>query len=314
MLSTLVGWNDVCCMHGCLWTEKQRLAIARLLHHKPQYAILDECSSAISDAMTRKLYQIVREHNVTYITIAHRPALKAYHERILEIGDGKQGFTLTDITPEERAAAQAVVDAEAERGGDDEDVELRKLLRERSRPYAAVDQGNKEGKDLPTRGFFVRIWRLVKVGWIDFLIPRLCMSFGCVALLIYLQEWQMEQQGKMLGCLMRVDKGGMVKLARNVIVGALVQPVAWETLLFFQREIGHDMMERAQDYVMERLLRHNNFYKLSTVDGRIKDTKQRICGDCHEIFHHFDSMVMDGVPSPYNIYAIFVCRICTGGM
>eukprot|EP01046_Picozoa_sp_COSAG06_P027108 COSAG06_NODE_2372_length_6990_cov_6.727906_6_plen_96_part_00 len=40
--------------------------------------------------MTRKLYQIVKEHQVTYITIAHRPALKAYHERMLSIGDGKQ--------------------------------------------------------------------------------------------------------------------------------------------------------------------------------------------------------------------------------
>ena len=77
----------------------------------------------------------------------------------------------------------------------------------------------------------------------------------------------------------------------------MVQPLAWETLLFFQREIGHDMMERAQDYVMERLLSNNNFYNLATVDGRIKDTKQRICGDCHEIFHHFDGMVMNGVVS-----------------
>lgn len=181
-----------------------------------------------------------------------------------------------------------VVDEEAARvGGKNEDAELRKLLNKRSEPYASVDQGNKEDSGLPNqRGFFVRIWRLVKVGWIDYLIPRLCMSFGCIALQIYLQEWQMEQQGKMLGCLMTVNKTGMIKLARNVTLGAMLQPVAWETLLFFQREIGHDMMERAQDYVMERLLRHNNFYRLSTVDGRIKDTKQRICGDCHEIFHH----------------------------
>jgi hypothetical protein len=34
---------------------------------------------------------------VTYITIAHRPTLRAYHDRLLAIGDGKHGFTLTDI-------------------------------------------------------------------------------------------------------------------------------------------------------------------------------------------------------------------------
>ena len=49
--------------------EKQRLAIARLLHHRPRFAILDECSSAISSEMERRLYRICREHSITFITI-----------------------------------------------------------------------------------------------------------------------------------------------------------------------------------------------------------------------------------------------------
>ena len=36
--------------------EKQRLAIARLIYHKPRYAILDECTSGVSSAMERRLY------------------------------------------------------------------------------------------------------------------------------------------------------------------------------------------------------------------------------------------------------------------
>jgi ABC-type glutathione transport system ATPase component len=45
--------------------EKQRLAIARLLHHKPRYAILDECSSAISAEMERRLYYRIRQMRIT---------------------------------------------------------------------------------------------------------------------------------------------------------------------------------------------------------------------------------------------------------
>ena len=46
---------------------------ARLLHHKPKYAILDECSSAISAEMERRLYRIcmeqVRENVVRFLRV-----------------------------------------------------------------------------------------------------------------------------------------------------------------------------------------------------------------------------------------------------
>ena len=35
--------------------------------------------------------------NITYITISHRPVLKAYHQRILTIGVGEQGYVIEEI-------------------------------------------------------------------------------------------------------------------------------------------------------------------------------------------------------------------------
>ena len=83
----------------------------------------------------------------------------------------------------------------------------------------------------------------------------------------------------------------------RILRGCSLRAGRYESVLFIQREIGHDMMERAQDYMMERLLKNENYYKMSTIDGRIKDTKQRVCGDCHEVFHHFDSLVVNGLVS-----------------
>jgi ABC-type uncharacterized transport system fused permease/ATPase subunit len=85
--------------------EKQRLAIARLVHHRPKFAVLDECTSAVSSEMERRLYQICLENNITFVTISHRPALQAYHDQMLAIGDGKCGFTLTDIDRSAHAKA-----------------------------------------------------------------------------------------------------------------------------------------------------------------------------------------------------------------
>lgn len=81
------------------WKESRgkRVVCIRLIHHKPRFAILDECSSAITSEMEQRLYKICDEWDITYITIAHRPVLRAYHDLSLAIGDGKQGWKLEKI-------------------------------------------------------------------------------------------------------------------------------------------------------------------------------------------------------------------------
>lgn len=77
-LSHLMAQRKNTSWEGLSLGELQRLAIARLLHQKPSYAILDECTSACTLLVEEFLYKKLKELGIAYITICHRPALKVF--------------------------------------------------------------------------------------------------------------------------------------------------------------------------------------------------------------------------------------------
>ncbi|KAI1177383.1 ABC transporter transmembrane region 2-domain-containing protein [Nemania sp. FL0916] len=79
-------WKDV--LSG---GEKQRVGIARLLYHEPQYAIIDEGTSAVSSDVEGLLYETCKEKGITLITISTRASLKKYHTFNLALGLGENG-------------------------------------------------------------------------------------------------------------------------------------------------------------------------------------------------------------------------------
>ncbi|KDD75785.1 hypothetical protein H632_c500p0, partial [Helicosporidium sp. ATCC 50920] len=71
--------------------EKQRLAMARLLFHHPKYAILDECTSAVSADGEQRLYAACIAAGITVLSIGHRPALRRFHSAIVHFGGAEEG-------------------------------------------------------------------------------------------------------------------------------------------------------------------------------------------------------------------------------
>lgn len=73
--------------------EQQRLGMARLFYHKPKFAILDECTSAVTTDMEERFCAKVRAMGTSCITISHRPALVAFHDVVLSL-DGEGGWSV----------------------------------------------------------------------------------------------------------------------------------------------------------------------------------------------------------------------------
>lgn len=88
--------------------EKQRLVFARLLYHRPAFAILDECTSAVSSDMEDRLYTRAKRDGITLLTVAHRKSLWKHHEHLLVL-DGRGGWSFRPIRDVEPQAA-AVTD------------------------------------------------------------------------------------------------------------------------------------------------------------------------------------------------------------
>ena len=80
--------------------EKQRLAFARLLLHRPDIIVLDEATSALDPESQDGLMALLSEklHATTIVSVGHRPELEAFHSRKIVLERRGEGARfVTDI-------------------------------------------------------------------------------------------------------------------------------------------------------------------------------------------------------------------------
>ncbi|KAH3679880.1 hypothetical protein WICMUC_000623 [Wickerhamomyces mucosus] len=96
---------------------QQRLAMSRLYYHKPKFAVLDECTSAVSPQMEQLMYFHTQSLGISVLSVAHRSSLWHFHNYILKFkGDGTYTFNK--------------LDAKKRLGWENELIDINKVLRE----------------------------------------------------------------------------------------------------------------------------------------------------------------------------------------
>jgi len=94
--------------------EQQRLNVARVFWHKPRFACLDECTSAVALDGEEEIYDHISKLGCTVLTASQKPWLTNYHSAMLELAaDGKGGWSYKEITETERFKGLTRLDAKA---------------------------------------------------------------------------------------------------------------------------------------------------------------------------------------------------------
>jgi len=80
--------------------EKQRLAFARILLHRPNIVVLDEATSALDPPSQDHMMELLTKElrATTIVSVAHRPELEAFHDRKITLERQREGAKfVTDI-------------------------------------------------------------------------------------------------------------------------------------------------------------------------------------------------------------------------
>ncbi|KAL8167833.1 hypothetical protein V2J09_009332 [Rumex salicifolius] len=318
-----VNWGDELSLG-----EQQRLGMARLFYHKPKFAILDECTSAVTTDMEERFCAKVRAMGTSCITISHRPALVAFHDIVLSL-DGEGGWSIHDKREDsliiDEPSSSTEKPLETKRQGDAMAVQRAfssakkdtKLSKSRSElylseviaasppvdhklPAPSVPQLQVSSRRLP-----LRVASMFKI-----LVPTVFDKQGAqllaVAILVLSRTWISDRIASLNGTTVKFvleqDKAAFIRLIGVSVLQSAASSFVAPSLKHLTARLALLWRIRLTQHLLKNYLRKNTFYKVFNMSSKSIDADQRLTHDLEKLTHDLSGLVTGMVKPTVDIF------------
>ncbi|KAF5749808.1 hypothetical protein HS088_TW03G00133 [Tripterygium wilfordii] len=329
-----INWGDELSLG-----EQQRLGMARLFYHKPKFAILDECTSAVTTDMEERFCAKVLAMGTSCITISHRPALVAFHDVVLSL-DGEGGWHVhykRDDSPDlTQASTNALKTSETKRQTDAMAVQHaftntgKGLAFSNSRPQSYISEVVAASprmdcgatlSAIPQLKSTPRVLPLRVAAMSKILVPTVFDKQGAqllvVALLVVSRTWVSDRIASLNGTTVKYvleqDKASFIRLIGISVLQSAASSFIAPSLRHLTARLALGWRIRLTQHLLKNYLRKNAFYKVFHMSRKTVDADQRITHDLDKLATDLSGLVTGMVkPSVDILWFTWRMKLLTG--
>ncbi|GJN36383.1 hypothetical protein PR202_gb25236 [Eleusine coracana subsp. coracana] len=238
-----VNWGDELSLG-----EQQRLGMARLFYHKPKFAILDECTSAVTTDMEERFCKKVRAMGTSCITISHRPALVAFHDIVLSL-DGEGGWNVQHRRNDSSFSTEESDFSSSETDRKSDALAVQRAFMNRAKVPKLLD---KQGGQLLA-----------------------------VAVLVFSRTWISDRTT--VKFVLEQDKAAFIRLVGVSILQSAANSFVAPSLRTLTAKLALGWRIRMTNHLLRYYLKKNAFYKVFNMPGKSIDADQRLTLDVDKL-------------------------------
>ncbi|KNA13617.1 hypothetical protein SOVF_115030 [Spinacia oleracea] len=297
--------------------EQQRLGMARLFYHKPKFAILDECTSAVTIDMEERFCAKVRAMGTSCITISHRPALVAFHDVVLSL-DGEGGWSVHYKRDETLADDENAMDIsnalESNRQNDAMTVQRafatnkKRSTFARSNSESYISEVIRASRTLdrattlphvPELQISPRMLPLRIANMFKILVPTVLDKQGAqllaVAFLVVSRTWVSDRIASLNGTTVKFvleqDKAAFIRLIGVSVLQSGASSFIAPSIRHLKARLALGWRIRLTQYLLKNYLRKNAFYKVFHMSSKSLDADQRLTHDLEKLTSDLSGLV-----------------------